>query len=89
MKATIIKKVTFEAAHWLPHMPEGHKCRRMHGHSYSAEICVRGDVGDDGIVIDYADIKAAWIPLEDQLDHRRWTRQITDPEPSLFDEVKT
>lgn len=59
----------FEAAHWLPHVPEDHKCHRMHGHSYSVEIHVQGPVRDDGMVMDFAEIKRAWQPLHDALDH--------------------
>jgi len=59
-----------EAAHFLPNVPEGHKCRRMHGHSFRIEVHVRGEVGDDsGWVMDFADLKAAFRPLFDQLDH--------------------
>ena len=59
-----------EAAHFLPHVPEGHKCARMHGHSFRIEVHVSGDVGDDtGWVMDFADLKRAVQPLFDQLDH--------------------
>lgn len=59
-----------EAAHFLPHVPEGHKCARMHGHSFRIEVHVSGDVGDDtGWVMDFADLKRAFRPLFDQLDH--------------------
>lgn len=64
-------EVTFEAAHRLPNVPDGHKCARLHGHSYRVEIRVAGPVGEEtGWVIDYAEIKAAWAPLHGQLDHR-------------------
>lgn len=60
----------FEAAHRLPNVPEGHKCSRLHGHSFRVEIHVRGDVDPhSGWVMDFADIKAAFKPLLDQLDH--------------------
>lgn len=66
----IFKEFTFEAAHRLPHVPEGHKCGRLHGHSYRVEVHVTGPVQDDaGWVLDFADIKAAFAPLLDQLDH--------------------
>jgi 6-pyruvoyltetrahydropterin/6-carboxytetrahydropterin synthase len=66
----IFKEFTFEAAHRLPHVPEGHKCSRLHGHSFRAEIHVAGPVDPRlGWVIDYADIKAAFEPLLDRLDH--------------------
>lgn len=65
------KSFQFEAAHRLPHLPEGHKCHRLHGHSFMAEIVVEGPLDPQlGWVMDYADIKAAFRPLWEQLDHR-------------------
>ena len=59
-----------EAAHYLPNVPEGHKCRRMHGHSFRIEIHVSGSVGrETGWVMDFADLKKAFQPLFDRLDH--------------------
>jgi 6-pyruvoyltetrahydropterin/6-carboxytetrahydropterin synthase len=66
----IFKEFTIEAAHRLPNVPSGHKCSRLHGHSFRVEIYVRGAVGEDsGWVMDFADIKEAFQPLYDQLDH--------------------
>lgn len=65
----IWREFTFEAAHRLPLVPEGHKCARLHGHSYRVEIHVVGPVGDDGMVMDFSEIKAAWKPLHARLDH--------------------
>jgi 6-pyruvoyltetrahydropterin/6-carboxytetrahydropterin synthase len=60
----------FEAAHHLPRAPEGHKCRRLHGHSYRVEILVEGEVDPQmGWLIDYAEIKKAFAPLLEELDH--------------------
>lgn len=68
--AEIYREFTFEAAHRLPNVPEGHKCARLHGHSYKVEVHVLGPVGDDtGWVQDFGELKAAFKPLEDQLDH--------------------
>ena len=59
-----------EAAHRLPNVPEGHKCARMHGHSFRIEIHVSGPVGaQSGWVMDFADLRRAFQPLYDQLDH--------------------
>jgi 6-pyruvoyltetrahydropterin/6-carboxytetrahydropterin synthase len=67
----IFREFTFEAAHRLPHVPEGHKCGRLHGHSYRVAVSVEGSVdGDSGWVLDFADVKAAFAPLDEQLDHR-------------------
>lgn len=65
------KTFQFEAAHLLPHLPGAHKCRRLHGHSFKADIVVSGEVDARlGWVMDYADISAAFKPLWEQLDHR-------------------
>src|SRR5947208_14815945 len=65
------KEFRFEAAHRLPNMPPGHKCARLHGHSFHLEVHLWGAVDPTtGMLVDYADIKAAFKPLEDQLDHR-------------------
>jgi 6-pyruvoyltetrahydropterin/6-carboxytetrahydropterin synthase len=66
----VFSEFSFEAAHLLPDLPEDHKCRRLHGHSYRVEIHVRGAVNPDtGMVIDFADIKTAFQPLMAKLDH--------------------
>ena len=67
----VFKTFTFEAAHRLPHVPEGHKCARLHGHSFRVEVHVSGEVdGQTGWVMDFADIKAAFDPVRERLDHR-------------------
>jgi len=64
------KTFRFEAAHWLPNVPENHKCRRLHGHSFRVTIVVSGEIDkDSGWVMDYGLIKEAFSPLENQLDH--------------------
>jgi 6-pyruvoyltetrahydropterin/6-carboxytetrahydropterin synthase len=66
----IFKQFTVEAAHRLPNVPPGHKCARLHGHSFGIEIHVRGPIGSEtGWVIDFADVKTAFQPLFDKLDH--------------------
>jgi len=66
----IFKEFTFEAAHRLPHVPQGHKCGRLHGHSFKVEIHVQGDVDPDtGWIIDFSQITKAFAPLYEQLDH--------------------
>jgi 6-pyruvoyltetrahydropterin/6-carboxytetrahydropterin synthase len=70
VSTTVVSLVRFESAHFLPHVPETHKCRRMHGHSYRCEVHVTGPVDPRlGWVIDYADIRAAFEPLRARLDH--------------------
>lgn len=70
MSFIITKKFDFEAAHWIPVFPEGHKCRRMHGHSFKVEVKLRGALDPElGILMDFADIKAVVKPYIDYLDH--------------------
>lgn len=69
-RVELSKTFRFEAAHRLPRVPEGHKCQRLHGHSFRVEVRIAGDVDPElGWLMDYADIKAAWAPLHAQLDH--------------------
>jgi 6-pyruvoyltetrahydropterin/6-carboxytetrahydropterin synthase len=66
----IFKVFTLEAAHRLPQVPAGHKCARLHGHSFRIELHVRGEPDPSlGWVMDFADIKRAFQPIYDQLDH--------------------
>jgi len=67
----LFREFTFEAAHRLPHVPEGHKCARLHGHSFGVTLHVQGPVDPKtGWVVDFAEIKKAYQLVHDQLDHR-------------------
>jgi 6-pyruvoyltetrahydropterin/6-carboxytetrahydropterin synthase len=66
----LYKDFRFEAAHRLPNVPEGHKCARLHGHSFLVRLTISGDVDPHtGWLMDFDDIKNAFAPLLDQLDH--------------------
>ncbi|MBL4681694.1 MAG: 6-carboxytetrahydropterin synthase QueD [Pseudomonadales bacterium] len=66
----IYKDFTFEAAHLLPNVPKGHKCARLHGHSFKVRVAVSGDIGvESGWIMDFTDIKTAFKPIEQELDH--------------------
>lgn len=66
----IYKEFIFEAAHRLPNVPPGHKCARLHGHSWRGSIYVRGRIGEhSGWIMDYAEIRRVFQPILDQLDH--------------------
>jgi 6-pyruvoyltetrahydropterin/6-carboxytetrahydropterin synthase len=60
----------FESAHHLPLLPEGHKCKNLHGHNYRVDIVMRGTLDPRGFVKDFAEIDAAIAPLIKKLDHR-------------------
>lgn len=70
MVITTFREFQFEAAHRLPHVAPGHKCSRLHGHSFFVRLEVTGEVDPKtGWVMDFADIKAAFSPYYTQLDH--------------------
>ena len=70
MRVRLTRDFTFEAAHRLPNAPEGHKCRRLHGHSFRVEITVEGEVDPKtGWFVDYAEIRDIVEPLRLRLDH--------------------
>jgi 6-pyruvoyltetrahydropterin/6-carboxytetrahydropterin synthase len=67
----IYKTFHLEAAHRLPNVPEGHKCARLHGHSFQVSVHVSGPVQPKtGWIMDFADLKTAFAPIADALDHR-------------------
>jgi len=70
MAVRLAREFTFEAAHRLPNVPEGHKCARLHGHSFKVELVCEGTVDPlSGWLLDFADLKAVFEPLHEQLDH--------------------
>jgi 6-pyruvoyl-tetrahydropterin synthase len=66
----IFKEFTFESAHRLPHVPEGHKCGRLHGHSFKVGLHLTGPLDPHtGWIRDFAEVKAIFKPIYEQLDH--------------------
>ena len=71
MELTITKIFRFEAAHYLPHFPDGHKCRRMHGHSFKIDVCVGGSPDPiSGVIMDFGELKNKVKPLIESIDHQ-------------------
>ncbi len=71
MNAEVFKVFTFEAAHLLPNVPDGHKCGRLHGHSYQVEVHLSGETDPLlGWVVDFSNIAFAWEAIcHPVLDH--------------------
>jgi 6-pyruvoyltetrahydropterin/6-carboxytetrahydropterin synthase len=70
MKVELIKEYRFEAAHRLPNVPAGHKCARLHGHSFKVELEVAGPVDPaSGWFIDFGRLDDVFEPLRLRLDH--------------------
>lgn len=71
MAHRITKTFTFDSAHWLPHVPDTHKCRRLHGHTYTVILGLEGALDEKlGWVQDYGEIGWAFTPMLEALDHR-------------------
>lgn len=66
---TIWKRFTFDSAHFLTGVPDGHKCARMHGHTYRLTVSITGEVDERGMIIEYAELAAAVEPVVAQVDH--------------------
>jgi len=67
----VFREFSFDSAHFLPKTPEGHKCRRLHGHTYRVSLHVVGPVDPErGWLVDFADVEAAFEPVHEALDHR-------------------
>jgi 6-pyruvoyltetrahydropterin/6-carboxytetrahydropterin synthase len=70
MRVTLERDFSFEAAHFLPHVPDGHKCRRMHGHSYKLKVTLEGPIDPAlGWLVDFADVDRVVDPIIAELDH--------------------
>ena len=59
----------FEAAHTLDRSIEVEPSRRIHGHTYHAEVAVRGMPDARGMVVDLGHLRRAIEPVRDALDH--------------------
>jgi len=60
-------KITFSATHIIP----GHvKCGRLHGHDYAINATVEGEMGPDGVIMDFISVKELLRGIASELDHR-------------------
>ena len=79
-KATIVKKIEFEAAHYLPKGSYRGKCNDIHGHSYKCEIGVSDDINQKtGMVMDFSELKYSIEKCINQLDHKLLNDIIVNP----------
>lgn len=67
---SIGRSYRFESAHFLPKVPEGHRCRNLHGHNYRVEIVLSGSIDERGFVKDFGEVDADVAPLLKQVDHK-------------------
>lgn len=71
MRTRLQRDYRFESAHFLPAVPPGHKCARMHGHSYMVTVTIEGETdAATGWLIDFAEIDERVGPVIRAIDHR-------------------
>lgn len=76
------KRFTFEAAHWLSGLPAGHKCGRMHGHSYTVEVVLEAtELTGPGFVVDFGELAPLKRYLDERYDHQL-LNEVLDVEPT-------
>ena len=74
----ISKTFTFSASHQLMHLPEGHKCKRLHGHTYSVTVNLAAKaLNEDGFVVDFAELDRVGAFIRDYLDHQHLNAVLT------------
>ncbi len=66
----ITKSFSFEAAHMQPGAPAGHPQSRVHGHSFVAEVTLRGAPNSEGMIRNLEDVEETLLAARDALDHR-------------------
>lgn len=67
----ISKTFSFAASHQLTHLPEGHKCKRLHGHTYFVTVNLAAhSLNEDGFVVDFAELDQIGAFIKDNLDHQ-------------------
>ncbi|MCA0427408.1 MAG: 6-carboxytetrahydropterin synthase QueD [Bacteroidetes bacterium] len=67
----IFKQFTFDSAHFLPNVPDGHKCKEIHGHTYRVIFYFEGELNPElGWVMDFGDLKQVLEPTIKRIDHK-------------------
>jgi 6-pyruvoyltetrahydropterin/6-carboxytetrahydropterin synthase len=60
----------FEVAHWTPIYPDDHPNRRLHGHSYVAELIAEGPLDPAGMVVSAERLAVLADVLRQLVDHQ-------------------
>lgn len=70
MQMKVGRHFEFEASHKLPDEEIYGECRKLHGHRYELDIEVAGEVGEDGWVCNFAELKEiVQFCILDRFDH--------------------
>lgn len=83
MRCRVTRAFSFEAAHELPW--HAGKCQRLHGHHYRVEVTVEGPIGDNGVVIDFEDVKSVvGAEIVERYDHQYLNDFLANPTAELL-----
>lgn len=83
MRTRVTRSFSFEAAHQLPW--HAGKCKRLHGHHYRVEVTVEGPIGDNGVVIDFDDVKSVVRnEIVERYDHQFLNDFLDNPTAELL-----
>ncbi len=67
----LFKQFTFDSAHFLPRVPDGHKCKHIHGHTYHLTVFLEGKLDEElQWVMDFAEVKQVIVPVVKSIDHK-------------------
>lgn len=80
---TITKEFHFSAAHQLIHLPDGHPCKRLHGHNYIVKVELKSKkLNKDQFVRDYGELRGIKLYLDDVLDHKNLNEVFPNMAPT-------
>lgn len=83
MITTVSKGYTFSAAHWIPTLPEEHKCRRLHGHTYHVTIEVGGYDPSTGFCVEFTQLDELVGEVLAPLDHQTLNNVVALDVPTV------
>lgn len=82
-KLSVTKEFTFDAAHFLTDYYG--KCERLHGHTYKLQVTISGDIGSNGLLIDFVILKAiVKDAVLSDFDHAHLNEIVKNPTSELL-----
>lgn len=67
----IYRSFKFDAAHFLPHVPERHECGKMHGHVYTLKVFISGEIDPETFLLrDFDELRTVVSSATNILDHQ-------------------
>jgi len=67
--------IRFSACHFIP---RHEKCSRLHGHSYIVRLRLEGDIGEEGMIMDFVVLKKELKIMIDEMDHKVLLPALSD-----------